>query len=338
MYFIFLAKLSQIQTDQVQALYADIEFSSIEQFPGFTEAAYPDEKTIHALMFSNDKLTGYAQIRIKKRLFASVYFGPIVKNEHEYEELVKRIKKYCRNNWIPVLKIFPPEFTRKYTLLFWNKLRDDTEFETSENEFNWATLLLNIKLPDNLILKKIAVNHQQSIKKAKKLGLTTNILDINDLPLFNKQYCEMYDSRKLNINPELNLKKFTQLFHFFKNNNKGFFMGIWLNNQLIGGACIAYENNVAFYLEGYSHPEYRKLPIGHLALNESIKMARDNGLNYFDFGGYALNAKEDDQLYNINKFKEGFRGELITYPKTISFYTFFPAKWLYQLFLMLRKK
>ena len=332
MYFIFSTKLSQIQTDQVQALYADIEFSSIEQFPGFADAAYPNEKIIHALMFVNNSLTGYSQIRIKKRLFASVYFGPLVKNEQEYLDFVKRIKNYCRNNWTPILKIFPPEYTGKYKTSFWNKLKNNTHFETSENEFNWATLLLKIGLSDDIIFKKIADNHQQSIKKAIKLGLTTTVLDVKDLTLFNKQYCEMYASRKLNIDSELNLKKFTQLFHFFKNNNNGFFMGVWLNNQLIGGTCIAFENNVAFYLEGYSNPEYRKLPIGHIALYESMKIARNNGLNYFDFGGYALNTKEGDQLQKINKFKEGFRGELITYPKTMTFYTFFPAKWLWKLY------
>jgi lipid II:glycine glycyltransferase (peptidoglycan interpeptide bridge formation enzyme) len=335
--YLFLAQLSEDYYKQIKVLFEQIEFSSIEQCPGFSDAAYPNEKIIHALFLSNNEIKGYAQIKIKKHILASVYFGPLIKTESDYELFIKEIKKYCKRKFIPVLKILPPHNTIKYQSSFWEQLKADTNFETCDNEFNWSTLISKINLTDEELLKSFADNHRQSIKKAMNIGFKTTLLNQKDIDTFNNQYCEMYTAKGLPINITNNFQKFTRLFQFFEEHKNGFFMGVWLENKLIGGVCISFGNNVAFYLEGYSHPDYRKLPVSHLALYESMKLARDNGLNYFDFGGYANNTVEGDQLYNINKFKEGFRGELIYYPKTMIFYTSLPVKWMYKLFLLLRK-
>lgn len=331
--FLFLKHLSKDQINQIDLLFHRVDFSSIEQYPGFSEAAYPKEKTVHALLVSHNTIKGYAQIKIKKRLLASVYFGPIVENEHDYSNFIKEIKRYCKKKFIPLLKVFPPAFTKKYSESFWEKLKKETGFQTSEKDFNWASLVSKIDSTDEELLKSFGDNHRQSIKKALKLELNTEILKLEEVEDFNNQFCELYKKRGIDISIAENLQKFTNLFHFFENNSKGFFMGVKQKNILIGGVCISHGNNVSFYLEGYSHPNYRKLPISHLVIYEAMKLSRDKGYNYFDFGGYALNTNKGDQLYNINQFKESFKGKLIRYPKTMTFYAFLPVKWIYNLIL-----
>ncbi len=338
MEYFFLSKLSENYIKQIGVLFNQIEFSSIEQYPGFAEIAYPNEKTIHSIMLSNNEIVGYAQIKIKKNLLAIIYFGPIVKSENDFVVFIKEIKIYCKKKFIPLLKIFPPRYTKEYSPSFWKKLKDETDFEVSDSGFNWSTLLLPINLSDEEILKNFSENHQRSIKKAIKTGLKSRLIKQEDIGVYNQQYCEMYASRGIKINPIDNFKKVSGMFRFFENNHTGFFMGVWQENQLIGGLCISFGTNVAFYSEGYSHPDFREFPISHLAFYESMKFARDKGVSYFDFGGYAINTKEGEQLFQINRFKDGFKGELIHYSKTMIFYTSLAAKWIYKLILFIRKQ
>lgn len=332
MNYIFLSKPSSEYLSQIKKLFAQIEFSSIEQYPGFSEAAYIEENIVHGLMYSANELVGYAQLKIKKKLLACVYFGPLVKNQIDYSAFVIELKKYCKCKFIPILKIFPPLFSNQYLPAFWDQLKTDTGFDTSSNGFNWATLILNINDSEDSIYKNFADNHRSSIKKALKLNLTTALLDKSEIEEFNLQYCQMFIARGINISIKSNLEKFSRLYHFFKENKSGFFMGVKFENKIVGGVCIAFGNNVAFYLEGYSNPNYRKLPISHIALFDAIKFSKKVNYNYFDFGGYALNIKEEDQLFNINKFKKDFKGELINYPLTLEIFNIPVIKWLFRLY------
>ncbi len=67
-------------------------------------------------------------------------------------------------------------------------------------------------------------------------------------------------------------------------------------------------------------------------------MAKSRGLKFFDFGGYAVDVKEGDQLFDINRFKHGFGGELVTYPKTMLIYTTPFSKALYNLYRDFRQE
>jgi lipid II:glycine glycyltransferase (peptidoglycan interpeptide bridge formation enzyme) len=53
-----------------------------------------------------------------------------------------------------------------------------------------------------------------------------------------------------------------------------------------------------------------------------IKYSNSIGLKYFDLGGYDIDAKKGDKIYNINKFKERFGGKIIEQP-------IFSSNWRY---------
>jgi lipid II:glycine glycyltransferase (peptidoglycan interpeptide bridge formation enzyme) len=334
MTFCFSDNLNNSETSQIIQLFDEVEFSDIEQYPTFANEAYLNEKVIHALMFSETKLEGYAQIKIKKHLIASIYFGPLVRNEESFKVFVNEIKKYCFKKFIPILKIIPASNSINYSKEFWTKCMSYFRFYNSDREFNWATLVLKINVNDETLLKSFADNHKQSIKKAIKLNLKVDLILESELHDFNIQYCEMYKARSLPIDITTNYQKFKHIYDFLNQTKKGFFMGVKFNNELIGGACITFGNNFAFYLEGYSHPNYKKIPINHYLLYECMKYSREKGCQYFDFGGYSLNADKGDQLYNINKFKEAFGGEIVIFPKTMVFTI---TKSIQSLFIIYRK-
>ena len=106
---------------------------------------------------------------------------------------------------------------------------------------------------------------------------------------------------------------------------------------MVGGLCISYEGNTAFYNKGYSHPDHRNLPVNHIGFYEVIRRAKEKGLKYFDLGGYGINLKEDDQVNAINRFKDGFGGTLVYYPQTLTIYTTPVSKLLFSLYKRLKK-
>lgn len=82
--------------------------------------------------------------------------------------------------------------------------------------------------------------------------------------------------------------------------------------------CITCFHDTAFYLAGYAHPNHRKLPINHLAFYNAIEYSQSKQIENFDLGGYALNTI-NEQLININKFKNGFNGNIVNNPNTLYF-------------------
>jgi hypothetical protein len=318
--------------DDVLSIYHGAAFISIEQFPGFSLAAEPGQTVLYFLAYKQNELRGYACVNIKKRMLATVMFGPVVKYANEYEEICKGLISKCTGKAIFMLRILPPYMADQDRSAI-----DSTKafkYEHSTDETNWSSVRLPLDKPMEEILKSFSENHRRSIKKAQKLNLKADkIDDIGDINVFSEQYIQMYQSRGLAVSLDAIRSTFRNLFLLFNRYDNGLFIAVKTDEQaIIGGVCIAYQGNTAFYYKGYSHPDHRNLPVNHLGFYEAMSIAKDRGLKYFDFGGYAIDAKEGDQLYAINRFKDGFGGEIITHPRTMVVFMMPFAKFFYKLY------
>jgi lipid II:glycine glycyltransferase (peptidoglycan interpeptide bridge formation enzyme) len=92
-------------------------------------------------------------------------------------------------------------------------------------------------------------------------------------------------------------------------------MGAFKEDELLGGLIIIFQGDTAFYYKGYIDHDKRSMPINHLAFYTAMIYSRDKNMKWFDLGGYATGTM-DKQLLNINKFKDGFKGELVEFSKT----------------------
>ena len=337
MNFTFTDTLSTVQLSDVMQLYSAQEVVSLEQYPEFVKAIEPDVSLKYLLAYRDGQLIGYSCVKIKKRVLAYVYFGPMVSSPQDYEEVCAGLVSVCRGKGVLVLKIMPPYMSdeRKAAMSSFQKIK----YTQSDSEFNWASLKLSLDKPMEEILKGFSDNHRQSVKKAQKLNLTADVItDVDDLNIFAEQYIQMYQSRALAIDPELIRHTFKLLFDFYRAQDTGVFLAVRSPTEgIVGGVCISYQGDSGFYQKGYSHPDHRSLPINHLAIYEAIKLSKEHGLKVFDFGGYGLNLKEDDQVHAINRFKAWFGGELVYHPQTLTIYTTPFSKLIYDLYLRLRK-
>ena len=62
----------------------------------------------------------------------------------------------------------------------------------------------------------------------------------------------------------------------------------------------------------YEQPNEENPYLAH-SIFEAIKIAKEMQLKYFDFGGYAVTP--DNQMIGINRFKSGFGGQIVQYPR-----------------------
>lgn len=337
MTFILSRTLSPTQLNDILSLYAQTDVVSIEQYPGFSLSAGPDLSIFYFLAYEHSKICGYACVQVKKGISASVLFGPVVRGTNEYEAICKGLVSKLARRGILMLRIIPPYMSQQDKA----SLESTTvlKFETSDNEINWCTLRLNLENPIEDLFKDFSENHRRSIKKAQKLNLTTEKINTPaDIDIFTDQYILMYQSRGLPISPTATRQSFQSLSAFFKQHDNGLFLAVQTDQgDIVGGLCICFQGDTAFYYKGYSHPDQRSLPINHLAFYDAMILAKSRGLKYFDFGGYANNVKEGDQLYSINRFKDGFSGELVVYPKTLLIYTIPIVKTFYNFYRRLRK-
>lgn len=335
---ILVETLSPQQFSDVISLYSQAEVVSLEQYPGFANALEPDVSVRYMLAYRGETLLGYTCIKVKKRILAYVYFGPLAHDHSDYEDLCAAVVSLCRRKGILIVKILPPFMIddQKAAIQSYTKIK----FEQSDQDFNWASLKLALDKPIELLLKGFSDNHRQSIKKAQKLNLTTSIItDPDEIEIFADQYIKMYQSRGLAISPELMIRTLKLLFEFYNKYNAGAFLAVRsAEGGIIGGVCISFQGDSGFYQKGYSHPDHRSLPINHLAIFEAIKLSKEKGLKYFDFGGYGLNLKEDDQVHAINRFKAWFGGDLVYHPQTLTIYTTPFSKPIYSLYQRLRKQ
>jgi lipid II:glycine glycyltransferase (peptidoglycan interpeptide bridge formation enzyme) len=329
--------LTPTQLSDVMSLYSQTEVVSMEQYPGFAQASEPEVAIQYLLCYRGEKLIGYASVKIKKRVFATVLFGPLVQDASDYEDACAALVSACRRRGVLLVKIFPPYMSaeNEAAISSFTKIK----YERSDTDFNWCSPKLSLDPTMDELLKGFSENHRRNVKKAQKLNLTvTEINNTADIDIFSEQFAKMYESRGLPVSVEQTKQSFQNIFAFHRKHDTGVFLAVRSETEgIVGGLCINYEGNAAFYHKGYSHPDHRSLPVNHIAFYEAIRLAKERGMKYFDFCGYGLNLKEDDQVNAINRFKDGFGGTLVYYPQTLTIYTTPFSKLLFNMYQRFRK-
>lgn len=308
-----LYNLSRKEISKINTLYDSINHISIDQHIEWAEITV-SKKKCYFTFFQERKLIGYCIVHEIMK-YAYVSFGPISINKSKIPLMIESMFKYYKKLKFGQLVIQPGWLSSESSSIL-EEISKKTAFKL-DNKNNWCSINLNLNQSKEEILSNFSSNHKRSIKKASKLGLSTKIINsANDIESLSDIYVSMCDNRKI-ISPFPNPKEsFVSMSNFIKNSNKGFILGVFdNNNMLLGGIIIVYQGNTAFYYFGAASPYYKKFPILHTAFFEAIKISKENGLLIFDFGGYS--KKGEKQMIGINRFKDGFKGDIIHYPELI---------------------
>lgn len=93
------------------------------------------------------------------------------------------------------------------------------------------------------------------------------------------------------------------------------------SNQLLGGVLVIYAPEVSYYMYAGSTEEGKKLFAPTLLAWEAIRLAKKKKKKVFDFEGiYDARYPQTKAWRGFTKFKEGFGGKIVEYPKTLVYY------------------
>lgn len=222
----------------------------------------------------------------------------------------------------------------------------------------FKTLILNLEKSEEELLARMHQKTRYNIRLANKKGIEIKILSHpssfkeggnsdfekwweimeetekrDKFRLHNKKY---YQKMLSACHPEQNEE-------FYKNhqaefldsqprNDKRFFIKLIVakyQNKIIAGNIIAFFGGIATYIHGASSNEYRNLMAPYLLQWEAIKLAKRQGLKFYDFYGI-----DENKWPGVTRFKKGFGGKDFSYPGT--FDLVFNNLW-YNVYKVLRK-
>lgn len=322
---------------QIKLIFKNTHYAAYAQYPGF--ATVIGDNALHILMHdaATGLLTGYAVADNRKNILATITFGPITANEINLPALTSSCITALQKKGIKIIRIQPPLVAQTTWGYVIKQLQNRFNCFSLPTELDWSTIVLNIIPSQEILLKSFSENHRRSIKKAINEELQIQRpFSINEMDDFAEGFCKMYNTRKIPVNLEHEKNRMKRLYKLIEEDGNGFIMLIKKEGRILGGIILIKENNKIFYLQGFSDPNFKKIPVNHLLFFKSFEIARSLGYTHFDFGGYGRIGTADEQVLNINRFKDGFRGKLVNHPDTILIAKNPFFKIIYQLYTKLK--
>ncbi len=291
--------------------------ASLLQYPEWVNYTQPGRKNIFITAYHPIKgLIAYVLVSVKM-FHGIIWFGPVSSDIDFVPEFCKKSLELIKHNGLGLLSIvnsYSDEVRNK--IIF--KIADNYKISQKTHTLNWATVAIDLNKSWNELYENFSENNKRSIKKQLNAGFVVRIVENgNDVQALAMIYNKMYKNKKLKRQVKNSSKMFLNIQHFFKETSKGVIMGIFNKDILIGGVVIGYHGKTAFYHMGASNNDIKNMPVMHLLFFEIIKFLKSKGFDTLDMGGYSLDNVNNKQLININRFKLGFGGNIITYSKPI---------------------
>jgi hypothetical protein len=314
-----------VLTEELRTFIDSLDEAAIEQYPGWYAVRKDPGTLCYFVARHNGHVVCCAQILEYRSRFiqqAILPFGPAFADIEALVESVKSIHRYFRERGFSYLAIqlaMPTGAAADYVEYSLNREFNIVyHFDAS----NWSSLLIDLNNSMENIFDGFADNHKGSIKKARKLGLTTRrATSADEVRQLSVLYDAMRTSRGFSTERDDTEQFYTRLFRFFRETGRGFFLlTIDPAGEIVGGLAIVKQGKTARYFLGASDPAKRELPILHLAILEALRAAQEMHCTAFDFWGYNHFALESDQVFHINRFKKWFSGTYCFYPKRMHFY------------------
>ncbi len=179
------------------------------------------------------------------------------------------------------------------------------------------TLVLDLSLTDEEILKQMKPKGRYNIKVAQKNGVLI------------KQYNQFKEIPEADFDAWYEIMKETGERDGFGTHRKGYYFNLLstlgpkgesslfvaynANNEVIGGAIVTYHDKVGMYFYGASAYKHRALMAPYLVQWTAIQESRRRGCAYYDFLGVSPPNSPKHHWAGVTDFKEKFGGARVSY-------------------------
>ncbi|MCJ7724745.1 MAG: aminoacyltransferase [Anaerolineales bacterium] len=202
--------------------------------------------------------------------------------------------------------------------------QQDWRFSTDQIQFR-NTVMIDLSPPEEDILARMKQKTRYNIRLASKKGIKVRVGTVDDLPMLYRMYAE------------------TSLRDGFVIRDEGYYYLVWknfmessyphaepliavVNGEQVAALFLFRFAKRAYYLHGMSRAEHREKMPNYLLQWEAIRRAKAAGCSVYDLWGAPDRFDEEDKMWGVFRFKDGFGGEVIQtlgawdYPSNPFFY------------------
>jgi peptidoglycan pentaglycine glycine transferase (the first glycine) len=280
---------------------------------------------------------GVAQLVVepaKRGTYAAVAGGPLIdwQNEAFVSEFFSILGEEARKQNCVFLRFRPQEVQTNISLQLIKKIsaRLAPMHLTAD-----LTLQLDITKTEDELLVQMRKGTRYEIKKAQKLGITTEVTtDIAHIEEFYQHQLEV--AQRHNFVP-FSFQFLHEQFAAFLPDQQVALINSYFDSQLLASAFIIFYNNEAVYHYGISTEANAKLPGAYATQWAAICEAKKRGCTTYNFWGIAPEGKTDHRFAGVSLFKRGFGGSEVEYLPAHDI-PLSPVYWGPWLFETIRKK
>jgi len=241
----------------------------------------------------------YGPLRIRASPFIvedTPYLGPVVDGA-PLREVLEALERWARHNRLAFVRLLLPPGTL-------GAVDASMNGSASADFVEKHTHILDLRAGADRVWRNLKDGCRGAIKKAQRAGLQ---ITSATTPSEIHEYYRIADA----------LHRAQQLRH---PNSEQFFQEVWTRfgsskevslllcrheGRLVGGVFLGHSRGTAYYLDGASNHDGKRLQAANLLLWEAIRQAIDGGFDWFDFVG--------SDIPRLAQFKASFGGDLHSY-------------------------
>lgn len=208
-----------------------------------------------------------------------------------------------------------PGLTQTLPKLGWHYSANQVQFKNS--------VWIDLSRPLDEIIAGFKQKTRYNIRLAQKKGVTVRVATAQDFEALYTLYAHTAGRDGFIIRSKA---YYLQLWTLYLNAGLLTPLVAEVEGSMIGGLFLFHQFARSWYLYGMSGAEHRDKMPNHLLQWEAIRHAKAEGCLRYDMWGAPDHFSEQDRMWGVYRFKEGFSGQVV---RTLGAWDYAPNKGLY---------
>ncbi len=179
-------------------------------------------------------------------------------------------------------------------------------YPPSQPRSSW---ILDLGQDEDTILAEMKQKTRYNIRLAARKGVEVHEAGLGDLDAFYALYQQTSERDDFFIHDQ---PLYRTMFSLYQQTGSFCMLFARYRGQLIGAVTLLRMGETCWYLHGASSNEHRNLMAPYLLQWEAIQRAKRWGCSLYDFRAVPDLLREDQDMYGVYRFKEGFGGRQFT--------------------------
>lgn len=310
-----MLKVKEINDKKVWESFLSQNFE--KNFPFFQSWNWGDiqnrmgYETLRLGLFDEEKLIGVClvyNIKAKRGHYLHLRHGPALLNfEKDFDYLISHVKQIAKEKGASFIRISPLLESKEINFAFF-KQRKFKKAPIHNMDAEMCSIL-DIRKPEEELLKEMRKSHRYLIKKAKNLNIELiKSKRKEDVDTFLNLYKDFSSQKKFVAH-----RGVAEEVEVLSKGDEVLLLFAKYENKIISGVLIDFVGPIGIYHHAASNIEYKNIPSNYFLLWEAILEAKKRGKKFFNLWGIAPENKNNHPWSGFTLFKIGFGGERVEF-------------------------